>query len=117
MKRSAKMKYKRQLLGKDCSVGRHPVAATVPRRLTALLNPGGNRSDRRDRTQHAVAIPTLGWRLRVELKHICRFEKTVRLGMPSVPMDSRRYRAPFRQECHLNPYPFFSPKHQTEICL
>jgi hypothetical protein len=35
---------------------------------------------------------TLRWRLRAELRHICRFEKTVRFGIPSVPMDSRRYR-------------------------
>jgi hypothetical protein len=32
----------------------------------------------------AVAIPALGWRRRVELRHICRFEKTVRFGIPSV---------------------------------
>jgi hypothetical protein len=103
----------------------------------ASLNAGCNRSDRGDLIQHAVAIPTLGWRLRVELKHVCSFEKTVRLGRPSVPTDSRRYRncshlpqvdshgrltdryrAPFRQEYYLNTYPpFFSPKHQTEICL
>jgi hypothetical protein len=66
MKRSTKMKYKRQLVGKDCSVGRHPVAATVSRRHMASLNAGCNRSDRRDLIQHAVATPELGWRLRVE---------------------------------------------------
>jgi hypothetical protein len=42
---------------------------------------------------------TLGWRLRVELRHICRFEKTVRFGIPPVPMDSRRYR-----DCSHLPY-------------
>jgi hypothetical protein len=35
---------------------------------------------------------TLGWRLRIDLRHICRFEKTIRFGTPLGLMDSRRYR-------------------------
>jgi hypothetical protein len=35
---------------------------------------------------------TLGWRLRVERRHICHFGKTVRSGLSLVLMDSRRYR-------------------------
>jgi hypothetical protein len=43
-------------------------------------------------TPRAVAIPALGWRLRVEPTQTRRFETTVTLGTPFGLMDSRRYR-------------------------
>ena len=38
-------------------------------------------------TPPAVAIPTLGWRLRAEVRQTCRFEKTIKLGTPLDLMD------------------------------
>jgi hypothetical protein len=43
-------------------------------------------------TERAVAIPALGWRLRVEPRQIYRFGSTLKPGTSQTSWDSRRYR-------------------------
>ncbi len=117
------MNTSRQLLGKDCSVGRHPVAATVPRRHMASLNAGCNPSDRRDLIQHAVAIPELGRRLRVESCLTNPFGNNLGFGASAAEGDPGAA-GPLPETMvghlrhHWNPLPLsFPTKHQTETCL
>jgi hypothetical protein len=42
----------------------------------------------------AQSPSTLGWRLRVELRKICRSVEMIDWGAPYGLMDSRRYRSP-----------------------
>src|ERR1700693_3618578 len=78
--------------------------------------------------KRARAIPTLGWRPRVEARHICRFEKTVRFGIPSVligqsPLISAHGAAEIRRGItfgggapRFSPYRPFSDLVKTALC-
>src|ERR1700733_11410080 len=101
MKPLRKMKSKRISHGDVSSVGPHSVPATslsdlaglttlhgpvgcrrrwILRSQVAFLGPRLNRSDRRGLSQRAVAIPTLGWRLRVESCPTDLFGNSLRLS-------------------------------------
>ena len=51
-------------------------------KLSCSLSQDSDRRDWYGLTQRAVAIPALGWRLRVEPRLTCCFENTVRLAAP-----------------------------------
>jgi hypothetical protein len=63
-------------------------------------------------TQYAVAIPALGWRLRVRTTANCRFGSTLKQGTPQTAWDSRRYRGAARPAAASLAY----PKQLRSIC-
>jgi hypothetical protein len=78
------------------------------------LNAGCNRSNRRELIQHSVAIPELGWRLRVESCLTNPFGNNLGFGASAAEGDPAA--AGLLPETmvghprhHWNPYPFLFP--------
>jgi hypothetical protein len=117
------MKFRHLSRDKRVSAKRHSVAATVRQKPAVSLVGWRNQSEQRVLTQRAVAIATLGWRLRVQSYPIDLFAKQFVLSGHYRPQRTvastggGRHVRTFPEPHIEHPTLSFPLNNKTEICL